>query len=476
LVWSMRWVGSLTAIASLVVLAVAAPARAVPFDAAHDVACENSSSRVVGVVPVAQAAAHRAWGGDLPFEDPLPQGFGYDTGCHAFRVPADGGTKTVQVNVEADELGRLTFGADDVPGRTRSSTVDFGGSNRAPTGPQIDNANEGPAIAETPDSDDGVLHTLPIASTAIAVVLRIPDGCQIASSSARQLSRVKLEGAFANPPRPGSHPAFDQWFELFGSNIKASPGSPLTDQQCQAKKYRRIVSVPDRPRDDTTLQFKRYLQGVVSAVGGSGTDWTPPALAETAFPASAQPEIVYGGNAEERLNTLRLNFGDQGGISYADLATARAKGFGWDYAGGALDPSDRTIWVRVQRIADAGYVSPAKVDNQLGAKGARCTNVSYGNLPASTTDSWAAVDAASTTVDYPLCALSYALTWQSPAAVGSANQSRARGRKDYLGYLLDAPGLGSGGAGQARLAGNDYSALPAPILSLARNGWAQLEA
>ena len=125
-------------------------------------------------------------------------------------------------------------------------------------------------------------------------------------------------------------------------------------------------------------------------------------------------------------------------------------------------------------IADNAYVSPAKVDNQGGTKGARCAGASYRNLPEDTTTSWAGVDAVMTTADYPLCTLNYALTWQSPAAVGIPNQSRARGRKDYLDYLLGA--LGSSGAAQGKLLGRDYAPLPAPVLSLGRAGSAGLEA
>ncbi len=445
--------------------ALAAPAaQAVPLDAAHDTRCENAATRVVGVVTKLQATAFQAWGGEMPFTGALPQGFGYAAdGCAGYKVPADGGTKRVQVDVESDLSGRVGYGAVDTPGWSRDPNGDFGGSNRAPTGPQIANANEGPTVIDTPDSDDATLEDIPIASVAIAVVVRIPDGCEIPASSARQLSRVRLEGAFADPPGVGTHPPFDQWFELFGSNVKASPGSPLTDQQCGAKKFRVVVSKPEQPTDDTTLQLKRYLQAA-SAAGGSGTDWTPPALPETSFPPT--PAVLYAGDASGRIRAM--DFADSGAISYGDLATARANGYGWDYAGGAVDPLDRKIWVRVQHIADAAYVSPAKVDNQAGAKGARCERVVYGNLPGDTTSTWAAVDAVSTTVDYPICTLSHLLTWQSPAAAGAANQSRARGRNDFVGYLL--------GSGQGRLAGGDYSALPPTILNLALRGWAELEA
>jgi hypothetical protein len=455
----------LVALASATALA-SQPAGAVPFDAAHDTRCENAALRVVGVVTELQGAAHQAWGGEMPGTGALPQGFGYAAdGCSAYKVAADGGTKRVQIfDGGGDDDGRTKFGVSDRPGASRDLNVDFGGSNRAPLQAQIDNANEGPTVIDTPDSDDATLENIPVASVAIAVVVRIPDGCEIPSSSARQLSRVRLEGAFADPSGVRTHPPYDQWYELFGSNIKASPGSPLTDQQCGAKKFRVVVSNPGEQTDDTTLPFKRYLQRV-SETGGSGTDWTAPALAETAFPPT--PAAVYGGNAAERLGAMDT-FGDTGAISYGDLATARADGFGWSYAGGAIDPADRKLWVRVQRVADNAYVSPARVDAQTGTRGARCGSVVYGNLAADTRSTWAAVDAVSTTVDYPLCTLSYLLTWQSPAAAGIANQSRARGRKDYIGYLL--------GSGQSALVGGDYSALPTAILDLARTGWAELEA
>jgi hypothetical protein len=77
-------------------------------------------------------------------------------------------------------------------------------SDEAPSQPQIDNANKGPNIAS--GADDGRLHTIPNAQGAITVALRIPDRCQIGTAAARQLSRVKLEAAFA-----AMGTANDQW-------------------------------------------------------------------------------------------------------------------------------------------------------------------------------------------------------------------------------------------------------------------------
>ncbi len=179
--------------------------------------------------------------------------------------------------------------------------------------------------------------------------------------------------------------------------------------------------------------------------------------------------------------------GATGGIGYADLAASLGRSYGWDYEGGVLKPDDRTVWAYVQRIQDNVYVSPAKIDNQVGTKGARCTGVTYSNQGATTEDSWFNADAVETTVDYAICGLTYALAWESPKAAGINSLSRSVGRRDYLGYLLDRPGLGTTpvgsqcdpkdsryGKGQCKLPTADYARLPADVFTKARAGVIQL--
>jgi ABC-type phosphate transport system substrate-binding protein len=485
-----RWTRlPLAAVCGLAAAAVIAPAAQAQYpdplyDANHDQPCEQTSSLISGIGASFQRTAQLGWGAEAIAPDPAPaqaKGFGYEV-CSAYKLSGDGGTKKVQYSPAGSGAGRTAFGAVDTAGASRNLSVDFGGSDDPPTATQIANANEGPNIVAGPDSDDGILHTIPIAQGADAVDFRVPDGCEIPTSGPRSISRGKLEHFFR-----ADSTSFDQWGELVGySNIKASAGSGLTDAQCGGKKPKRVVRLDN---SGTTFIFKQYLQ---SAAAGA-FDWREPAgggtLANNAWPNDSGSTAVVRGAANGNgplLDALSAQ-GTNGGIGYADLGASRGRGYGWDYSGGTFVPTDRTFWVYVQHISTSAYVSPAKTNDQLGTHGARCTNVTYSNQPADTEHSWYNTTAVETSTDYPICGLTYALEWDDNSNVGINSQSRSAGRRDYLGYELDRPGLGTTppgsqcdstdsryGKGQCKLPVNDYARLPHDVFTKARAGAFQL--
>lgn len=478
-----RWARlPIAAVCGLAAVAAAAPAAQAQYPdpdypATHDQPCESAASLVRGIGASFQRTIQLGWGAEIIDPDPAPalaKGFGYEV-CPAFKLAADGGTKKVTYSPAGSGAGRTAFGATNTAGSPRNLNVDFGGADEAPTPTQVANANEGPNLGST--ADDGILHTLPIGQGAVAVNFRVPDGCQIPASGPRSLSRVKAEGFFRGLT------AYDQWGELVGySNIDASPGSGLTDAQCGGKKPARVVRFDN---SGTTFLLKRYLD----AAAGGAFDWSEASeggtLANNAWPSAT---INAGENGNGPLLDLLNNQGANGGIGYADLGASRGRNFGWAYSGGTFTPDDRSFWVYMQQIATSSYVSPAKTNDQVGTKGARCLGVQYSNVPASTTASWFSVTGVPTPTDYPICGLTYALAWASPSAVGINSLSRAVGRRDYIGYMLDRPGLGTTppgsqcdstdsryGKGQCKLPVNDYARLPASIFTIARAGMTQLD-
>lgn len=462
---STKIVGLSFAVAGVTTLILASNAQAVPFDVAHNTPCENAAS-ISGVGSSFQRNAQLSWGAKILAPAPgapLAQGFGYDTTCTQFKLPPPATNKQVQYAPTGSGAGRTAVGATPAPNSPRNLTIQFAASDEAPSQVEINNANAGGPAA----TDNGKLHTIPNAQGAITVALRIPDNCQIGAAAARQLSRVAVEGAFR------ASATSDQWGELFGTAIRATSGGAPADAVCQSKKFKRVVRSDN---SGTTFQFKRYLQKA-----SPSTPWSEPGLPNTSWPNNSGANAVVVGAANgngpllDALSAQRVN----GGIGYSDLGTARSKGYGWDFTGATPAPADRTIWVRVQGIGHSAFVSPATNDNQLAGpaqKGANCASVTYAGVPASTLVSWLNADATATPVGYPVCTLTYELTFQSLAAIGvtSDPQGKGRGRKDYLGYHVGAPGLGT--AGQAKLPLNDYGTLPAPIRTKALAGVASLEA
>jgi ABC-type phosphate transport system substrate-binding protein len=502
----------LTALAagSLAILAVAAPgaANANPWDANHDVACERGATTINELGSSLQRDAQWAWGATiltapaavsnpafpgsypvLPDLSPNPQslGFGYDVpACKAYKTAADGGTKAVRYVPSGSGSARNAMGASDTAGAPRDPSVDFANTDEAPTVTQLANADEGDP-STTADND--TLHTIPVAQAAAAITVRLPDGCELWNPDAsvdpkhtggRQLSRIKLEHAFA-----GDSKSYDQWYELFGSsNIRSTSGDPAADQACRAAKFQRVAR---KDSSGTTFILKKYLQQV-SQNGGSGTNWSEPGLANTAWPNDSAgsvlgPVLRPTTNGNGPALQLLASLSSTGGIGYGDLATARSQGYGWKYG---TDPTtgaptnavadDQKLWVRVQQISTDAYLSPAKFDYETAdssKKGARCNNVQYRNVPSDTTQSWYDVDAIPTTVDYPLCQLTYAMRWESPHTAINMPIDRARTSLDRIGYEVDAPYLGSVGKGQNKLGSFDYQRLPPAILSIAQAPFAQ---
>jgi ABC-type phosphate transport system substrate-binding protein len=477
----MRSIGkrlSLLAVGGVAALALAAPNANAAFDSNHDAVCETVDS-ITGVGASFQRDAHRGWGAGIfgsgtPF-DPRNAGWAYSFGsCSEFKLPADGGTETFSYNPAGSGAGRDAMGGNglcDPRTRTESGSqvqYDWAGTDDPLTPQQITWANQGSGCSRP----SATLHTIPIAQGAISVAARLPDGCQVSSTGGRQLSRLDVEGHFSGDAD------YNTWGELVGSALTASSGSGLTDAQCRAKSPAAVVRLDS---SGTTSQFKEYLQRVVETQGGasSGTDWAslrtsanntqwPRPVVRSSLPA---PE----GNGNGPLLDALSEQGANGGIGYSDLATARSKGYGWDYTGSTANADDRTIWMFTQRISDNSYLSPAQSQRQDATntqKGANCVDVPYEGTPASTTSSWESATSVNNTTAYPLCILTYAMVFQNPSGgkVPGATQSEHRAVKDYLLYILRT----TSGGGQLVLEAFDYTSLPdtlpSSILTKAQNG------
>lgn len=469
---------SLAAVGAVTVLAMVPGGAQAAFDTGHDTQCENAAS-IQGRGASFQRSAQLGWGAEILAPNaggPNAVGFGYATtgngGCAQFKLAADGGTQKVTYAPTGSGSGRLAFGATgtanqrDVNGA--SGPFILGGADEAPSDAgssnggvqQIENANAGDTSTAT---DNAILHTIPVAQSSVAVDARIPDGCQVAAgSTTRRISATKLERAFA------ADASADTWGEILPAIVGSTGG--LTTAQCQAKPVVRVVRFDS---SGTTFAFKRLLQKIATR-DSSGTTWSEPTLGNTAWPndTAANLKKPASNGAGAQLDLLATQ--TDGGIAYADLATSRSKQFGWD----GTVATDRSVWLYVEQPGATGqYRSPATDNNQTGTKGSNCGAVEYTDkgatpvaLPTDTTKSWYDVDAASTTVQYPGCALTFALAWQTPQPVNVGitdptkrfTQDQARGVKDYLSYALNG--------GQGELAANDYQALPTNVLTAAQAG------
>lgn len=410
---------------------------------------------------------------------PNAVGFGYDAGadyrnCGVFKTAADGGTKSLTYRATGSGSAMDVIGAANAndprsynDGTTTATNVAFAASDDPPTEQQIAWAEQGPPVHPS----EAQFMTIPVMQVAIAPVVRVPDGCQIADQAKRQLSRTQLSLAFEG--------VTSTWGDLFGTDITGDGTGP-SSAACRALTFTRVVR---KDSSGSTFIFKRYLQAASHATGGDNFDWRDPSeggtLGNTSWPAGATTIETGAANGAGSLLDQMNTHGANGAIGYADLATDRAKGFGWDTAGSGYAANDKTLWLRAQRISNDNYNSPAVANGQSASgsnAGAACTNVAYSNQ-VTTSDlgaSWFNTSAIPTPTDFPICGLTYQIVslWGfdtansrfQPVQAG-ATQGEARAERDFLRYEL---GIIRPGVGPSKLAPLGYAKLPADVLATAQ--------
>ncbi len=364
---------------------------------------------------------------------------------------------------------------------------------------------------EINDDDDGVYHTIPVAQSSVAVIVKTPLGCKLPAGNVygkRMLvpggvagkTNTIIEKIFSgeDPSPGGSTPPYATWGDL---NWKTTG----TSDPCTVP-IRRVVR---RDNSGTTFGFKTFLNANDEGTGGV-TPWTdhdtsaesnivwpgrtvtdayidnegacdgtdssvpvPPA-AEGDFVCASATSNGNGGLADT-LNATTAN----GGIGFADLSTARSKNFGW------LNTADRTYWLQLYSPTSTTTVfdaaEAAQGFKQGGPKGANCALAEYGNggtgaLPANTKQDWSQVVADPTVSGYPACILTFAGAWEDfndpyPTLACTERKARHAAVKNYLEFVLGTtPG---GDEGQTILAANDYAALSASVSLVASSYFTQ---
>lgn len=377
---------------------------------------------------------------------------------------------------------------------------------------------------EINDDDDGVYHTIPVAQSSLTVIIKRPLGCKLPASDVYTKSpRFKLPQGVAGATNSalekifagedlspgGSTPPYTIWGDLgWKQNVTNDP-CPVPvkrfvrrDNSGTTFGYKTFLKSTDQgsttPWDDhdTSAEDNRIWPGrtVTDAFidndgtcDGNDPDWVG-TKAHGDF-VCAHPTSNGNSGLADSLNAAAN--GPEGGIGYADLATARSKGFDWQ------NTSDRTVWLplysptNTTKVYEPQEKGPGfKVTHQgqpvastPSLKGANCLLSQYGNngtgpLPTNTKADWSEVVANPTVDAYPACILTFIGAWEDyndayPNTVVSCSEKQARQSavRNYLEYVLGTtPG---GDDGQNILAANDYSALSTGVLLKAQTYFGQ---
>jgi ABC-type phosphate transport system substrate-binding protein len=360
---------------------------------------------------------------------------------------ADPTPPTVTYNSTGSGTGRQRFLDRDF------AQAAFAGTDEAPaagTTPARDTV--GGLQGGTGGTDNGVLETIPVTSSSIAVIVNLPDGCAIdtpvngVTDPRPALEKQHVEDIFDGE--------FDNWNQV--------PALDAADADCNVA-IERVVRFDN---SGTTFEFKKFLEEVDAASGGENdTNW--PGLANTAWPDTT----VNGGTAGGPAVASKVD-ADDGSIGYVVLADARPN---FEDSGMGDDEYWLPLRAGTDPLSTAGtFADPSSAGGQASEpKGANCDNATYraaggGAVPTTTQSEggWAGVSGHNSATGYSICAITYMLAWRDAADVDpqtSITQGRQRTVRDYLEYILSA-------AGQADAQGEDYSALPSGILSTANAG------
>jgi ABC-type phosphate transport system substrate-binding protein len=334
--------------------------------------------------------------------------------------------------------------------------------------------------------DEGNIHVIPAALGSTTLDVNFPNNCDrsLLPDSAEtdpgaanagpfddrvRFTRSQLESIMAGDP------GFTNWKDVFPT-LAADPDCNVA--------ITRVVRFDD---SGTTYSFKDYLNHINGGRGWLTTYITGPDTRNwpnSSLVARADCGGATGpqGNAGSPLTSGCANGAGalldklktvDGGIGYADIATARGRAFDIAPTNVAGSRDDDIFWSQGQNPSNAWTEPTADPTAYLttGDHGANCTNATITGNPTTTLGDWSNTTTAdSNTGAYVICALTYELAWDdykppySLQGCGTAcEEQKARSVKDYMSSIVSD-------GGQETLFPNDYAPLPDSLLSIARDG------
>ena len=331
-------------------------------------------------------------------------------------APEGSGCGIASIGGEASSAECFDFKASETGPGIRAASTRFAGSDAPLTVNQVINADA--AGGEKP----GLIHQIPVASFAVAIIVHFPNGCKLKNPAlpggnentstgglAPGVKGVGSEVEGQNNDPAGGYTGDTYAEETLRVHISAAEMEKIWDGQTQ-QTWEDIVPVADMEKDTkaaepkepsecgampvtrivrfdgsgTTFNFKAYLSLLPGAptglwteapIGGDNHNW-PESSTEKKQPEKVTvtkngSENVYKCESANHICTAFANGGGElaaavtgvnGSIGYADLATSRKHGF---YMEKSKD--DHTYWIPMQTISPeegnkvgATYVEPTE--------------------------------------------------------------------------------------------------------------------
>jgi ABC-type phosphate transport system substrate-binding protein len=295
------------------------------------------------------------------------------------------------------------FESDEAKAGYRAADTRFAGSDAPLTPEQMVEADAAGS------SQPGLIHILPIAIGATAVIVHFPEGCKLEDPGPGPVS-ANEDTTTGGPNDPGGDGSTGDtyaagtlrvhipagileeiwsgqektWGEVVNDHMMGAPTNPLEAEEgfthCDEIPVRRIVRFDG---SGTTYNFKAYLSLLPVGVGGTvdnevwgkspvvGTNTTWPLTTSSTGVPKAVPKTENAGNKEfvnvcnlavsgsDRICTGSANgnpfvaagvAATDGSIGYSDLATARQNGFTITPEAENGSKPDDTYWTPLQTI------------------------------------------------------------------------------------------------------------------------------
>ena len=383
----------------------------------------------------------------------------------------------------------------------------------------------------------GVIHQIPVASAAVAVIVHFPEGCELKNpaepggngntSTGGLASGVKGVGSevtgqnndpagaytgdtFANETlrvhitAAEMEKIWDGTSQTWGNIVPEADfksGTVHTEAECAAVPVTRIVRFDG---SGTTYNFKAYLSLLPAAPSGLWT--TSPVVGdnnvwpETENATKKQPATVNATThvceAANHICTGVTNGGGElalgvektsGSIGYVDLATARQKGFDV-----VAKKDDHTYWIPLQTInpsnaneVGTNYVEPtssqtAHINGNGAPLGANCTGADYRGYPTTTAGEpdptlgdWSNAIATGSTDTTTYPAC--ALTYDFAFDDDAPVYGNTQLEQERARTVKDYLTAVESSAGQLGLAAADYGTLPLSIQTIGQKGVAAID-
>jgi len=306
------------------------------------------------------------------------------------------------------------------------------------------------------------IQSIPVLQAAVAVIVHLPANCTATSTAAPGrlvLDNVTLEAIWKGE--------INNWSEI------KDDGDAVSGAGCVATTP--ITRLVRLDQSGTTHILKKYLNLIYSepqATEAHGTQtWNQLSEGELnqVWPTAthAKAALKEGGGA-----LVSEVAAVESSIGYASLADARSNG-GFSKTGG---PGTGKFWVEVQNNGTATkkpkFADPATNGDEEKLANSNCALTKYTNgkgtkfPPASTADTWNEVTTETKEKNYPLCGITYDMTFSKYSAYPGTTEGEEITAKQFLTFVLQTGAEG----GQQLILNNDYEPLPSKLIKEAVKG------